>query len=62
MARALSMPPKEQHERMHAMRVFLAEFNVYRWAGRMLIDAARLRRKENVLGRWEETDMIGLMK
>ena len=33
------------------MRAFLAEFNVYRWAGRMLIDAARLRRKASLLGR-----------
>jgi trehalose 6-phosphate synthase len=51
MARALAMPPEEQRERMHAMRAFLAEFNVYRWAGRMLMDAARLRRKESLLGR-----------
>jgi trehalose 6-phosphate synthase len=41
----------EQRERMRAMRAFLAEFNVYRWAGRMLMDAARLRRKETLLGR-----------
>ena len=50
-ARALAMPPEEQRDRMHAMRAFLAEFNVYRWAGRMLMDAARLRRKESLLGR-----------
>jgi hypothetical protein len=36
---------------MHSMRAFLAEFNVYRWAGGMLVDAARLRKKESVLGR-----------
>jgi trehalose 6-phosphate synthase len=24
------------------------DFNVYRWAGRMLLDAARLRRRERV--------------
>jgi len=29
--------PEEQRERMRAMRAFLAEFNVYRWAGRMLM-------------------------
>jgi trehalose 6-phosphate synthase len=51
MARALAMPAEEQRERMRAMRAFLAEFNVYRWAGRMLMDAARLRRKETLLGR-----------
>jgi len=51
MARALAMSVDEQRERMRAMRAFLAEFNVYRWAGRMLMDAARLRRKETLLGR-----------
>ena len=54
MARALAMPVEEQRERMRAMRAFLAEFNVYRWAGRMLMDAARLRRKENLLVRSDE--------
>ncbi len=43
LATALSMSPKEQVERMRALRAFVAEFNVYRWAGRMLVDAARLR-------------------
>ena len=51
LASAITMPPEEQRDRMHAMRAFLAEFNVYRWAGRMLVDAARLRKKESVLGR-----------
>ncbi|MBZ5662147.1 MAG: trehalose-6-phosphate synthase [Acidobacteriia bacterium] len=48
---ALSMSPEEQRERMRAMRAYLAEFNVYRWAGRMLVDAARLRRRERLTGR-----------
>jgi trehalose 6-phosphate synthase len=61
LARALAMPPEEQRERMHAMRVYLAEFNVYRWAGRMLVDAARLRRKESLLDRrGEESNLAGL--
>jgi Trehalose-6-phosphate synthase len=30
MARALTMPTDDQRGRMHAMRTFLAEFNVYR--------------------------------
>ncbi len=61
MARGLSMPLDEQRERMHAMRVFLAEFNVYRWAGRMMVDAARLRRKESLLDRrGEEASLAGL--
>lgn len=48
---ALSMGPEEQRARMRAMRALLAEFNVYRWAGRMLIDAARRRRKDRLVGR-----------
>jgi trehalose 6-phosphate synthase len=43
LATALSMDPAEQAERMRAMRAHVSEFNVYRWAGRMLTDAARLR-------------------
>ncbi len=51
LATSLSMPREEQSARMHAMRSLVAEFNVYRWAGRMLIDAARLRRKDRLVGR-----------
>jgi trehalose 6-phosphate synthase len=40
---ALTMPPDEQRARMRSMRGMLQEFNVYRWAGRMLLDAARMR-------------------
>ena len=43
MERAAFMPPAEQAERMRAMRAVVAEHNVYRWAGRMLLDAAQLR-------------------
>ena len=49
---ALAMPLVEQRERMRAMRVLLADRNVYRWAGRMLVDATRLRRRERFLGRF----------
>jgi trehalose 6-phosphate synthase len=45
LATAVAMPPREQAERMRAMRGFVAEFNVYRWAGRMLADAARVRQR-----------------
>ena len=38
-------PADEQRDRMRGMRSYLAEFNVYRWAGRMLVDAARLRKR-----------------
>jgi hypothetical protein len=34
------------------MRSYLSEFNVYGWAGRMLIDAARLRRRERLNDEW----------
>jgi trehalose 6-phosphate synthase len=51
LAAALHMPEEEQRDRMRAMRTFVAEFNVYRWAGRMLVDAARLRRRERLTGR-----------
>ena len=46
--RALTMPEMEQRERMRSMRTLVRDFNVYRWAGRMLLDAARLRRRERV--------------
>jgi trehalose 6-phosphate synthase len=62
MALALVMPPAEQRVRMHAMRAFVAEFNIYRWAGRMLRDAERLRRRERLSGRFEGSphDLPGL--
>jgi len=40
---ALTMPPAEQTERMRMMRALVSEFNVFRWAGRMLLDAAGMR-------------------
>jgi trehalose 6-phosphate synthase len=51
MATALTMGADEQRERMRAMRTLVSEFNVYRWAGRMLVDAARLRRHDRLAGR-----------
>jgi trehalose 6-phosphate synthase len=42
---ALTMPPAEQRERMRIMRGLVREFNVYRWAGRMLLDAASMRKR-----------------
>jgi trehalose 6-phosphate synthase len=51
LALALRMPESEQRERMRSMRRMVSEFNVYRWAGRMLIDAAELRRRERMTGR-----------
>ncbi|OPY90545.1 MAG: Trehalose-phosphate synthase [Syntrophus sp. PtaU1.Bin208] len=46
--RALSMPDFEQRERMSSMRNLVRDFNIYRWAGRMLLDAARIRQREKL--------------
>jgi trehalose 6-phosphate synthase len=51
LAVALAMPADEQRARMRAMRAYMAEFNVYRWAGKMLVDAGRLRDRERLTGR-----------
>jgi trehalose 6-phosphate synthase len=48
---ALTMSPEEQRTRMRSMRNLVQEFNVFRWAGRMLIDAARMRHRRRVLSR-----------
>jgi len=45
---ALTMAPDEQRARMRSMRALLQEFNVYRWAGRMLLDAARMRNRRRL--------------
>lgn len=51
LAAALRMPAPEQGERMRSMRRLVSELNIYRWAGRMLIDAAELRRRDRMSGR-----------
>ncbi|MFP5354010.1 MAG: trehalose-6-phosphate synthase [Gemmatimonadota bacterium] len=43
--RAVEMPLAEQGERMRALRATVEERNVYRWAGRMLLDASQLRQR-----------------
>lgn len=48
---ALTMPPAEQRERMAAMRMTVREFNVYRWAARMLADAGRFRMHQRIEAR-----------
>ncbi len=54
MAMALTMPVQQQQDRIRSMRSVLAHFNVYRWAGKMLVDAARLRDQERVAGQYTE--------
>jgi len=48
---ALTMPEEEQRERMRHMRALVKDFNVYRWAGRLLIDASRVRQRERLAAR-----------
>ncbi len=54
LATALTMPVDEQQDRMRSMRSVLSQFNVYRWAGKMLVDASRLRNQDRVAGRLAE--------
>ncbi|WP_343602961.1 trehalose-6-phosphate synthase [Roseateles sp.] len=49
--RAATMPPQEQRERMASLRMTVREFNVYRWAGRMLTDAGQWRLRERITRR-----------
>jgi trehalose 6-phosphate synthase len=49
--RAATMPPAEQRERMASLRSTVREFNVYRWAGRMLADAGRWRLRSRIEAR-----------
>jgi trehalose 6-phosphate synthase len=51
LALALTMSSAEQRDRMRSMRSLVSHFNVYRWAGKMLVDAARLRDQERVAAR-----------
>ncbi|MCC7414337.1 MAG: trehalose-6-phosphate synthase, partial [Gammaproteobacteria bacterium] len=45
---ALEMPREERRQRMRLMRRTVAENNVYRWAGRMLMDVARIRQRQSL--------------
>ncbi len=52
---ALDMDEMEQRDRMRSMRGLLQEFNIYRWAGRMLIDAARMRQRNRLSQRLHDS-------
>lgn len=54
---ALEMPKSEQRNRLRSMRGFIQEYNVYRWAGRMLLDASRLRLRTRIFGEIQENPM-----
>ncbi|MFT3905126.1 MAG: trehalose-6-phosphate synthase [Steroidobacteraceae bacterium] len=45
---ALDMPRDERRKRMQLMRRTVSENNVYRWAGRMLMDVARIRQRQSL--------------
>jgi trehalose 6-phosphate synthase len=45
---AVTMPREERLERMQLMRRTVKENNVYRWAGRMLVDAAQVRQRQRL--------------
>jgi trehalose 6-phosphate synthase len=50
---ALEMGRDERRERMRLMRRTVKENNVFRWAGRMLMDAARVRQRQRLRLRTE---------
>jgi trehalose 6-phosphate synthase len=45
---AMQMSREERRERMKLMRRTVKENNVYRWAGRMLMDAAQMRQRQSL--------------
>jgi trehalose-6-phosphate synthase len=49
--KAITMPAAEQRERMANLRMTVRDHNVFRWAGRMLTDAARWRLRERIEAR-----------
>ncbi len=42
------MPREQRRKRMRLMRQTVRENNVYRWAGRMLVDIARIRQRQSI--------------
>jgi trehalose-6-phosphate synthase len=48
---AMSMGREERRSRMSLMRRTVKENNVYRWAGRMLMDASRIRQRQSLPSR-----------
>jgi trehalose-6-phosphate synthase len=44
----MRMGRDERRDRMSLMRRTVKENNVYRWAGRMLMDAARIRTRQSL--------------
>ena len=59
---ALKMPAAEQGERMRSMRALVRDFNIYRWAGRMLLDASRQRQHERIAARIDSHGKFALRR
>jgi len=57
---ALQMNPLEQRDRIRSMRGHIQEYNVYRWAGRMLLDAGRLRQRTRLFAHFRENKLSRL--
>jgi trehalose-6-phosphate synthase len=55
---ALEMSVQEQKDRMRSMRGLIQEFNIYRWAGKMLIDAARLRQQDRFIHKFGDAGQL----
>jgi trehalose 6-phosphate synthase len=55
---ALTMRADERRERMRLMRRYVSEFNVHRWAGRMLQDATAMRRRNRLWSRLPAADAL----
>jgi trehalose-6-phosphate synthase len=55
--RAATMPLAEQRERMASLRGTVREFNVFRWAGRMLADAGRWRLRSRIEARVKRSQL-----
>jgi trehalose 6-phosphate synthase len=57
---AMTMSADQQRIRMRAMREHVAHFNVYRWAGHMLIEAARHQQYQRLSAQLRERQDIVL--
>jgi trehalose 6-phosphate synthase len=54
---AVTMPREERRERMRLMRRTVMDNNVYRWAGRMLLDIAKVRRRQGLPAHWRTSEL-----
>ena len=61
METAMRMGRDERRNRMSLMRRTVKENNVYRWAGRMLMDAARIRQRQSLPSASRRNAAVGLL-